>query len=262
MTSYITKRYAPLLTKYDVQMLFGWLKDAYGSIAKAARVTGVQRKTAYDWDALKEEVRLETKLKVLEQSMKLDENRAVQFLIRKTENNLKEILQHYLRHIYENSMEASSKEDFSKYIGIFHDIQQKHRGAVFDNQPGEVEEMNKVIRARAKEFQMDLAESPIQLIRPEVLADETIALLKIIRSNKYSIAEMKKMIALPPKFVDNICEVLHYLDPGKGIGREFETPPQPIADLQRDFDIIKNVGYPGLEQSLIIMQASRKEKVG
>lgn len=262
MASYITKRYAPLLTKYDVQMLFGWLKDAYGNIAKAARATGVQRKTVYDWDALKEEVRLETKLKVLEQSVKLDENRALQFLIRKTENNLKEILQHYLRYIYESSMKASSKEDFSNYIGVFHDIQEKHRGAIFDNQPGEVEEMNKVLYARAKEFQMDLAESPIPLIRPEVLADKTVALLKIIRLNKFRVEEMKKLIDLPSEYVDNICEVVNYLDPGKEVGREFEPTPQVIVERAHDLDIIKNVGYTGLEPSLNIMQAARKEKVG
>lgn len=264
MASYITKRYAPLLTKYDVRKLFNWLRDAYGSIAKAARVTGVQRKTAYDWDTLKEEVRLETKLKVLEQSMKLDENRTLEFLIRKTDNNFKEVLQHYLRYIYENSMKANSKEDFSNYINLFHSIQKNYRGAIFDNQPDEIEEMNKALAARAKEFQIDLVEPPVRLIRPEILADKILALLKVIETNKLKVEEIRKSFDLPSELVDNICKTLNYLDPGRNISREYDETKIEIAvasenDWITNLGFTKNIGYIEPKTPLNAMRAAKRE---
>ena len=217
MPSYIAKRYAPLLTKYDIQMLFRWLTDAFGSIAKAAEVTKVQRKTIYDWDTSTEDVRLETKIKVLEQSIKLDENRTLEFLIRKTDNDLKEALQHYLRYLIENAMKTDLKEDFLKYSSLFHDIQRTHRGAVFDNRPEDIREMNEALTAKAKEFQVDIAEPSVHLIPPEILAEKIIALLKILETTKFTIEEMKKSFDLPSELIDNIGKAINYLGPGKGI---------------------------------------------
>jgi hypothetical protein len=261
MVSYITKRYAPLLTKFDVQMLFNWLKDAYGSVAKAARVTGVQRKTVYDWEGLKEEVRLETKLKVLEQSMKLNQNRTLEFLIRKNDDNLKEVLQHYIRYIYENSMKASSKEDLAKNITFFHDIQKNHRGAVFDSQLSEIEEMNKALAARAKEFEIDLPERSIHLIRPEVLADKILVLLKIVETTELEVEEMRKKFGLPPEFVENVCKALNYLNPSEDVSREYEEVASEIALSTTDgwFDFTGNTDYLKPKTPLNAMRAEKKE---
>lgn len=217
MPSYIAKRYAPLLTKYDIQMLFRWLTDAFGSIAKAAEITKVRRKTIYDWGTSTEDVRLETKIKVLEQSMKLDENRTLEFLIRKTDNDLREVLEHYLRCLVENAMKTDSKEDFLKYASLFHDIQRTHRGAVFDSRPEDVREMNAELTAKAKEIQVDIAEPSVNLIPPEILTEKTLALLKILETKKLTIEEVKKSFDLPSEYIENIAKATNYLGPGKRI---------------------------------------------
>lgn len=245
-------------------MLFGWLKDAYGSVAEAARVTGVQRKTVYDWETLTEEVRLETKSKVLEQSMKLDENRTLEFLVRKTDNDLREILQHYLRCIYENSMKANSKEDLSKYLALFRNIQNNHRGAIFDNQPDEIEEMNKTLAVRAKRFQIDLVEPSIHLIRPEVLADKIVTLLKIMEMKKLKVEDLRKSFDLPSEFVGNVCKALNYLDPGGNMSQKYDETVSGIVLVPEnyrcpDVDLGKDIDHKELIMPLHAMRKIEKE---
>jgi len=250
MPGYISKRYAPLLTKYDTRMLFGWLTDAYGSIAKAAEATEVQRKTIYDWETSTEDIRLETKIKVLEQSMNIDENRTLEFLTRKTDNYLREVLHHYLRCLFENAMKTDSKKNFLEYASLFHDIQETHRGAVFDNRPEDIREMNQALTAKAKEFQIDIAEPSVHLVPPEILAEKIIAFLEILGTRKLTIEEMKKSFDLPSELIDNVCKALNYLDPGKAtfadryeetIGKgAFVTVGGAIEDLMKpDFDSLQ-----------------------
>jgi predicted DNA-binding protein YlxM (UPF0122 family) len=257
MPSYIVKRYAPLLTKYDVQMLFRWLTDVFGSIAKAAEVTKVRRKTIYDWETSTENVRLETKIKVLEQSMKLDENRTLEFLIRKTDNDLGEVFEHYLRCLVENAMKTDSKEDFLKYASLFHDIQRTHRGAVFDSRPEDIREMNAELTAKAKEFQVDIAEPPVDLIPPEILAEKTMSLLKILEANKLTIEEMKKSFDLPSEYIEKMAKARNYLGPGKSADmREvgLVTGVVKIGDL-----IPPEFGPMGRKISLNSIRDPRKE---
>ena len=255
MPGYITNRYAPVLTKYDTQMLFGWLTDTYGSIAKAAEVTKVQRKTIYDWETNTEDIRVETKTKVLEQSMKLDENRTLNFLIRKTDNDLKEVLHHHLRRLFENAMKTDSKKDFLEYATLFRDIQGNHRGAVFDNPTEDINEMNQALTAKAKEIQIDIAEPSVHLIPPEILAEKIIAFLEILSTRKLTIEEMKKSFDLPSDLIDKVGKALNYLDPGKATfaNRDDEaiskgalvTMEIPIEDLvnpgliRPDFDFLE-----------------------
>lgn len=266
MPVYISKRYAPLLTKYDMQMLFSWLTDAYGSIAKAAKVTKVQRKTIYDWETNTEDVRLETKIKVLEQSMKLDENRTLEFLIRKTDNDLKEVLQHHLRCLFENAMKTDSKEDFLEHASLFHDIQGNHRGAVFDNPREDINEMNQALTAKAKEFQVDIAEPSIRLIPPETLAEKIIAFLEVLKTKKYTIEEMKKLFDLPSELIGNVCKALNYLDPGKAIFIDSDEETVSKVGLDMGEVAIHHLMKPDFESmdpniSLNSRRVTRKERV-
>lgn len=229
MSSYIIKRYAPLLTKYDVQTLFNWLIDAYGSVAKAAEITGIQRKTVYDWDKVTDEVKLETKLKILEHSVKLDENRTLQFLIEKADNDSKEVLGYYIRYMFEKAMKANSKEEFSKHFSLLRDIQRTHRGLVFDHQMDTIEERNQLLNARTKEFCIDVTETSVYTIPPEILERKVIAFLEILEKRTMTREEMKESLDLPSEFIDNICDALKYLNPGNAPSGSYNAPVEEVA---------------------------------
>lgn len=217
MPTYIAKRYASLLTKYDTKTLFTWLNETYGSISKAAEVAEIQRKTIYDWESSTEDIRLETKTKILEQNLKVNEKRTLEFLIRKTDNDLKEVLQHYIRNVFEKVMNTNSTKQFLEYAMIFREIQTKHRGAIFDGIPDDLIKLNQAVFNKAKDLGIELAKLPIHLTPPEILTEKVVTFLKVLETGKLTIDEMKNSFDLNPEFIDDCCNALHYLNP--------ETPP-------------------------------------
>lgn len=265
MTHYIVKRYAPLLTKYDVQTLFKWLSDKCGSIAKAADAAGVQRKTAYDWDRYTEDVKLETKMKILEQSMKLDENRTLEFLIQKTDDDLKDILEHYVRNIFEKAMKANTKEEMAKHLSQFINIQNTHRELIFDHQFQTIEEMNNVLAARATELQLDFPERSTRLIPPEILEEKIIPFLEIAEAKKYTVEEIKKILDLPAVLIGRMCKAINYYDPGRQLPEKHRECILPVdqADKFRvsNNDLPKEEINPNPDQLLSSsLLSARKDK--
>lgn len=150
--SYLVKRYAPLLTKYDVQHLFKMLFDHYGTISEAADEAGIQRKTVYDWEKYSEDVKLETKEKVLAHALKIKEENTIKFIINKADQDLSEVTEHYIRTIYEKAIAATEVKTFAKYIGYLNKIQEDHRSIVFDQQFDIIDEMNKMLAEKAIEL--------------------------------------------------------------------------------------------------------------
>lgn len=229
MSSYIVDKYAATLTKYDVQTLFGWLKESYGSLSKAAKKIGIRRKTVYDWDKINSGLKLLTKRKVLEANLKLYPDRTTMFLVEKSENSYQEILATHLRQIFEKAMASDNREHFMKLLSVFAEVQSDHRGALFDSKTLYVESKIKALDEKASSFGMQGLEPSIKTIKPEILAQKFLVLLDVLYEGRMSMAELPQSIGLPSDYIKAIAERTRYTEPG---------PLSPVQYLQHPVNLI------------------------
>ena len=165
MASYLAEKYAYILTKEDILQLFKTLEGVYGSISRAARETGIQRKTAYDWPETGD-VKLTTKIKILESSIKTKPDYTLNFLLERSEERASEILYVILTRLFERAM--NEKLDPKNFVAVAKKLERmrkRHAGLVFEHLEEEVEDMSRLIRQRSYDLNVSLPPVAIETMK-------------------------------------------------------------------------------------------------
>jgi hypothetical protein len=211
--SYLVDRYATILTKYDVQTLFERLQASYGNRRRATSKLGIQRKTVYDWDKTANDVRTLTKRKVLEASLEVDPDWTIAFLVKKTSEDFKEILQRQITLAYTKTMRSKNKKGFQGNLSTFNRIREIHRGALLDSDLRAQDRMIKRINEKADLLGVPGVIPSTRTIPPENLAQRVTELIDILRQKRLSETEIKRSFDLPPILIDSICRAYAYIEP-------------------------------------------------
>jgi len=239
--SYLVDRYAAILTKYDVQTLFERLQKSYGNRRKATSELRLQRKTVYDWEKSANDVRMLTKRKVLEASLKVDPDRTVSFLVKKTSDDFKEILQRQIALAYRKMMSSKKKEDFQRNLSMFNQIREMHRGALLDSDIALLDHMIQRINKKAHSFGVESIVRSTRTMPPEYLAQRTSELIDVLRLNRLSKAEIKRSFDLPASYMDSIFDAYAYIEP----------EPAPISKATRGIGPLQSPRDLGIEETRI-----------
>lgn len=116
MFSRLTLRFAGYLTKGDVRKLFyNLLVKKYGSIKKASEETGIERKTVYNLDEVKE-VSFETKAKVLDAAYRADPLYTLEFLVRVLRRRAGEALFALIDYVKTEAIQCNDPEKLAYYL--------------------------------------------------------------------------------------------------------------------------------------------------
>jgi hypothetical protein len=175
LNSYITDKYAGMLTEEDVANLFNFLVKKLGeNRSEAARRCGLTGKATYDWEEATY-VKLETKKKVLEASLRENFIETVEYLVGRSTNRSLDLLRTILSTLYANALEAYGNE-FEKTFVKFETIRTGHRGIIKDGIQDEVTDMTSLLRKRASELGVSLGEKTIN----EFSAEEMINAIQLI----------------------------------------------------------------------------------
>lgn len=153
MTESIVDSYAHLLTKDDAFNLFQKLIDAHGSREKASQACGLERKTTYNWSKT-EEMKVETKKKILSVFFDLFTEDAFDFITEKSVENSVDIIYLLLSSIYgQIVIKDTSHEELSNLLTKFDEVKMKYEGVIrqyleeeisgmetslLDNKPGDI----------------------------------------------------------------------------------------------------------------------------
>ena len=156
VASYLAEKYAHILTKEDVLQLFKTLEKAYGSVSKATREIGIQRKTAYDWSETGD-VKLKTKIKILENSIKTKPDYTLNFLLERSEERASEILYVVLTRLFERAInEKLGPRNFLAVAKKLERVRKRHVGLIFEHLEEEVEDMSRLIQQRSYDLNVSL----------------------------------------------------------------------------------------------------------
>jgi hypothetical protein len=176
LSNYITDKYAGILTEEDVAVLFSLLAKELGeNRSEAARQCGLTGKATYDWENAAY-VKLGTKKKVLEASLKKNFLGTVEYLFgRSTDSNL-DLLRTILSTLYANALEASSVEEFKSTFAKFEITRTRNLGMIRDGIQTEVTDMTTLLRDRAAELGIPTETKSIK----EFSAEEMLHAVQII----------------------------------------------------------------------------------
>ena len=156
MRSYITDKYAGMLTEDDVENLFNLLVAKLGgNRSEAARQCGLTGKATYDWVGAAY-VKLGTKQKVLEASLRTNFPETVEYLLNQSTDRNLDLLRTILGTFYANVLESTSQNDFKSGFEKFESIRTKHLGLIRDGIYNEVADMATSLRDKAEELGLPL----------------------------------------------------------------------------------------------------------
>lgn len=180
MASYLAQKYAYLLTKEDTRQLFKSLEKVCGSIKNAALKCGIQRKTVYDWPKTGD-VKLTTKTKILEASIKTRPDYTLHFLLERSEERASEILYVMLTRFFERAMtQELDRRTFAAIAKKFGWIRKRHAGLIFGHLEEEVGDMSQHIRERAENLQVILPFTPIETMKAAQMLELLPTIVKML----------------------------------------------------------------------------------
>ena len=180
MASYLVQKYAYLLTKEDTQQLFKTLEKVYGSIKNAALKCGIQRKTVYDWQRTAD-VKLTTKTKILEASIKTKPDYTLHFLLERSEERASEILYVMLTRFFERAMaQELDQRTFAAIAKKFGRVRKRHAGLIFGHLEEEVGDMSQLIRERSDNLQVSLPFTAIETMKSAQILELLPAIVKML----------------------------------------------------------------------------------
>lgn len=176
MSNYITDKYAGMLTEEDVALIFNLLvKELGDNRSEAARRCGLTGKATYDWDGAAY-VKLGTKKKVLEASLKGNFLGTVEYLLGRNTDSSQDLLRTILATLYSNALESGSAEDVRSNYTKFEKIRMSHLGMIRDGIQVEVTDMAIILRDKAAELGVAVEPKSIS----EFSAEEMLHAIQII----------------------------------------------------------------------------------
>ena len=143
--NYIVEKYAKLLDESDIKYLFKNLEQLLGSRNKAAQVCNLTRKAVYDWEEPIEQMKNETKEKVLEQSLNYLTIETLEYLSSKIVESGREVLISFLTSLYENIFSTEDKKEILKMTQKFQEIKTHYYGLLYNRYEYEIDDLTSKI---------------------------------------------------------------------------------------------------------------------
>lgn len=212
MADYITDKYAGMLTEEDIAILFNLLAKELGeNRSEAARQCGLTGKATYDWEEATY-VKLGTKKKVLQASLKKNFLATLEYLFKRSADRSEDLLRTILSTLYADAIEAVSKEEFEVALNKFITVQTSHQGMINDGIRDEVTDMSFLLREKAVELAVPLRAKTIHEMSPEEIADviQTVGHLYVENPSEAELFA-ERDLSLPTNFLKPLIQTFRNL---------------------------------------------------
>lgn len=155
MSQYLAKKYGGLINAEGVRELFSKLERHLGdNRTKAAEECAITRKAIYDWENLRQDIKLENKIKVLETLIEKLPVDSLEYLTKLMHDNGSEALMSYLSVIYQQACDAGTEQEFLFSANQFENAIRNFAGLAYKKLDYEVTDMiaNLVSHAKSQHF--------------------------------------------------------------------------------------------------------------
>jgi hypothetical protein len=218
------ERYAGLLSGRDISELFNKLTELLGTIAEAARVCGIERRTSYYWKPNESpEVRLQTKKKVLRAIIEKDFEFTLKFMIERSTESSKEVLRMYLGTIYEKAMNSEiSNQDFQVLQNEFRSLSIDYSGLIDLAMTEELSDMFMNLKNEAENHGVEFSPLPLSTMTAEEVIRYLPRLIRLVPRNANSV------------ILDSLTRELNFPKELVKLASDLRVEPSPlIPDIEK-----------------------------
>ena len=194
MSEYIAEKYSELLTKEDVIKLFKEMGEL-GTLTDICRVIGIDKKTVYNWDKVKE-IRRSTKTKILSVALKHRPKETLEFLVDRGIERTTELLFYLIEYIYEKAMKSKEPEEFEIYFKEFTRITKKYSKPIIEPIRREVNQLCDFLMYKAK--------------RMSIVSDELTSIEVSPEYTGYSLLKEKELEIKPEHLITSSGTITWY----------------------------------------------------
>ena len=131
LSSYVAEKYSGILCVDNILELFRMLSKKYGSIAKAAKECGLERKTIYLWDDAGY-IKPITKKKVVDALIEIEPEKTLSYILNKSVEDATELLYINISNLYEKIIEEYNKEKIKIYTELLEQILDEYSGLIIN----------------------------------------------------------------------------------------------------------------------------------
>ena len=208
---YLVDRYSQSITKYEAKALFDKLTELAGSVVAAAKAAEITRKTVYDWDKVSDDLKANTKRKILHASLEADYYWTLGFLARKANSEYKEVLQRFLDCKIDRISNSEELEDFQSQKVDFIKFMRSNIGAIQDLKNTRIDSLLLVINKKAQSLNTEGITESIDYMNQRELSQRFLQLLKGICLKTMPVEEMIRRINLPSQLIEQACKDCMYI---------------------------------------------------
>jgi len=245
------ERYAGMLSGRDVSELFDRLTDLVGTIAEAARVCEVERRTPYYWRPDESpEVRLQTKKKVLKALIERDFEFTLKFMIERSADASRNMLRMYLGTIYEKAMDpAISNQNFQNLLNELRQLRIGYSELIDSALAEELSDMLLNLKTEAENRDVDFPPLPLSTMTAEDVVRYLPRLTRLVPryADNVTLDSLSRELNFPKELVKLASDLAPPILPPRGIltsrgadqvillGFEFSNPLTiPVSSLKID----------------------------
>lgn len=236
MSASLAEKYAGWLRGSDIVDLFESLEKVHGSISKAARECGLERKTVYDWKrkAGTENLKTATKAKVVAALLEQVPEETLDSMLERLLSQVHELLEVYLSTIYEHAMRETGREEFVRLSERFGDAFTKYAGLVAGRSGVETAAMFRGLTEKAAELAESVTMPPMMVYSSEQLERLLPTILTQARTirpdDSELIDQMAKRLHVTPSLVGCLASQLQARDgPKISTGLICMKPTEPLG---------------------------------
>ena len=232
MSESIAKKYADSLQGKDITELFEALERLHGSISKAAKACGLERKTIYDWkrQVVSDNLKTGTKRKVVSALLDQLPEDTLEFMVERMISRTREILDIYLSTIYEAAAKENVPPKFLRIAERFGKSNVRYGSLIVGGREVETSNMINQLSHRAEELGVRFTIPPrnvyssiqLQQLLPEALAEAS-RIGDLTETNKIA-----DKLGLAPSVLQTIVESYREL---RGLSPSTTSDIRPITAM-------------------------------
>ncbi len=176
----VAEEYANYVDSEGAIMLFDKIKKSFNDNRElASKECDISKKSTYDWDERKEDLKHSTKVKILEKAIEQFPVESFQFITQNLYGAGTETLMTCLSTIYEQTFDSKDTFEFKQHVNEFEIMTKQYAGLIYKQRDLEVNHMFSKLKKYAKNHHYDW--KPTQTILYDYESIKKI-IPKIIRS--------------------------------------------------------------------------------
>lgn len=202
--------WAKILSVDDLRHLINLLQQKLGiGLDKVCKEVDIEKKTVYNWSKVLE-ARDKTKIKVLKASLRINPLETLEFIQRRLERSLANVILTLFRGAYKRAMSTTTPENFEEYLREIEAMKGKYAHLISKNLSMEIGDMLQEMYLQAKKFSLPIPKPTLESMNAQLITGMLTTIVDSVYEakvrNELDLEKLADELQVPAKVVEVITD--------------------------------------------------------